>query len=114
MTTSDKDQTMFFVARTDIADDAGLQRVFGGFVDRGRADAMFGRVNGHLQGVFAVFEGKPVTAAPAAPAAKSAAPAPAFTVHTQPPKTASAPAPADKPAAHPKTPARAKTSKRGK
>jgi hypothetical protein len=51
---------MFFVVRTDVSAQDGLQRVFGAFDTRGEAESFAVQLRDHMQGTFAVYEGHPV------------------------------------------------------
>lgn len=51
---------MFFVVRTDVTAQDGLQRVFGAFDTRAAAEAFMASLQAHMRGEFAVYEGHPV------------------------------------------------------
>lgn len=49
----------FFVVRTDVTAEDGLQRVFGMFDERDQAEAFKASLEAHMRGEFAVWEGRP-------------------------------------------------------
>lgn len=51
---------MFFVVRTDVTAQDGLQRVFGAWDTREEAERFMTSLQAHMRGEFAVFEGHPV------------------------------------------------------
>ncbi|UPJ65236.1 hypothetical protein [Bradyrhizobium sp. 191] len=51
---------MFFVVRTDVSAQDGLQRVFGAFDTQLEAERFMAGLQAHMRGEFAVFEGHPV------------------------------------------------------
>lgn len=50
---------LFFVVRTDVKADDGMQRVFGAYDTREQADAFMTQLREHMRGTFAVYEGHP-------------------------------------------------------
>jgi hypothetical protein len=52
--------TVFFVVRTDVTAQDGMQRVFGAFNTRTEAEFFMAGLAAHMRGEFAVYEGHPV------------------------------------------------------
>ena len=50
---------MFFIVRTDVGGDSGLQRSFGAFDDEPTAARARDEIAAHMKGIFVVFEGVP-------------------------------------------------------
>lgn len=52
---------IYFVARTDVAGDSGMQRSFGAFDDKETAFREVASISAHMQGKFEVFKGVKVS-----------------------------------------------------
>lgn len=50
---------LYFVVRTDITAEDGLQRVFGVFDARAQAEAFIGALQARMRGEFTVYQGSP-------------------------------------------------------
>ncbi|MBR0962246.1 hypothetical protein [Bradyrhizobium japonicum] len=52
---------MFFVVRTDVSAQDGMQRVFGAFDTRAEAERFMVTLQAHMRGEFAVYEASKVS-----------------------------------------------------